>query len=123
MPFIIILHLKLETLTSPYRHRLFVYLDFDGRTFSKNLSQRTCPLPRLFQRSKIESLTSRSYHFLKQKLCRRPVASKVEIEVEGRRSSFCPPLPTTLFSLCDKEATSSPWKTRLLPAKTNKNLS
>jgi hypothetical protein len=74
----------------PYRHRLFLYLDFDGRTFSKNRIKERAPLPRLFQRSKIESLTSRSYLFFKTKAvsatCRVEGSDRaVAIPGRGRR--------------------------------------
>jgi hypothetical protein len=58
------------------------------RTFSKNQNQRLCPLLRRFLRSKVVNIDVAScpYHFIKTK------AMSSTWWVEGRRSSFCPPL-------------------------------
>ncbi len=57
-----------------------------------NVKKASRPIPQLFQRSKVVSINRTILPFFQGKQCCRHVMSKVEIEVEGRLSSFCPPL-------------------------------
>ncbi len=67
-------------------------LGIDFYTFNvKNIVPSTPTFPNV-ERSKHVNINLPILPFLKQKLCRPPVGQKVEVYVEGRMSSICPPL-------------------------------
>jgi hypothetical protein len=67
--------------------------DVEGWTFTLFVKKTLCLLPLPYQRSKVVSINLPILHFLKTKAVSWTCWVEGRVYVEGRRSSFCPPLP------------------------------